>query len=546
MPTKSLAKTPTAAATTQAPNKAAGGKAKAGAREVIVTGLGNASSALDELLGKLGPEELPAGARFIETVDIQMDQIVAGKGNPRKSFDQAKLQRLANSIKKIGQSQPGGVRRLPNGEGYEIIFGERRWRACALAGLKTYRASVYEVDIAALVEMRVDENESRDDLNPIEKATSWQQLLDDAGYSQTSLAAKLGITQGEVSNTVRLLKLPVVWQQRIISGEIPPSEGRCLAPWSDSSVIDQINDAFVSTSKYQRSSFEDFVQQCLWRFSRPLKDSSYGFKGRTVSIDLKPTEAQRAELDIRQLKDWRGQTDRCFNIAKWDELVEVQVKKREATETKKREKELAESPHKKKTIDDLKVDGEKLCKRIFRYKVKWMQGRVKDRVEHLEEDELVRFLIGLIVTYRQIDWLNRISAIAQNHGNDRFNASPYETGVIWKWAMGLETKTLFDLIRDLVAGFCEIDSQTGGQVHPEAIQIFADLLGVEIDTDWAVDDEYLQLHTIEQLTPLMKEWGVSGGTINKSGMITAVLSAATVKKLPAPQELLEVKPCRLD
>jgi len=160
---------------------------------------------------------------------ISIDRLVRGKYQPRRHFDPIQLQELADSIKTTGGLlQPIIVRPLPN-EQFEIIAGERRWRAAQLASLGEISCLIgYYTDEQAL-QASIIENISRADLNPIEEGQAYQRLIDEFGYLHDEVAAAVGKSRTSITNTLRLLKLDPRVQELLIKSELSEGHGKILA-----------------------------------------------------------------------------------------------------------------------------------------------------------------------------------------------------------------------------------------------------------------------------------------------------------------------------
>lgn len=144
----------------------------------------------------------------MELKEIKIEDILVNKNQPRKYFNDRKFVELRESIKNNGLIQPIGVRPIGENGKYEIVVGERRFRACLSLGYETILATVHKLDDKKSYEYAVLENIQRDNLNPIEEAESYVVLIQKYGYTQESLADKLGKTRSSVSNKIRLLNLP--------------------------------------------------------------------------------------------------------------------------------------------------------------------------------------------------------------------------------------------------------------------------------------------------------------------------------------------------
>jgi len=158
--------------------------------------------------------------------DIAIDTIEPNPHQPRKDFDGNSLRDLAGSLGQSGVLQPVIVRRM--GAGYQLIVGERRWRAAKLAGLTRIPAIVREATDAQALELALVENLLREDLNPMEEAEAYQRLLAEFGWTQEELAQRIGRDRSSVANCLRLLKLPVVIQTDLRAGRLTMGHARAL------------------------------------------------------------------------------------------------------------------------------------------------------------------------------------------------------------------------------------------------------------------------------------------------------------------------------
>ena len=170
------------------------------------------------------------GSDTINEVDIEL--IEANPNQPRREFNEEALQELADSIAEIGIIQPITLRKLNNGK-YQIIAGERRWRASMRAKLKAIPAYIKTVDDENLMEMALVENIQRQDLNAIEIALAYQQLIEQYGLTQEKLAEKVGKKRATVANFLRLLKLPAPVQIGLRNGLIDSGHARALLAIDD-------------------------------------------------------------------------------------------------------------------------------------------------------------------------------------------------------------------------------------------------------------------------------------------------------------------------
>lgn len=164
--------------------------------------------------------------------EIRVDDIIPNNAQPRKNFDQNALAELTHSVREFGVLQPIVVRKLDNANTtdphYELVMGERRLRASLAAGLKTIPAIVRHTENEAMLRDALLENLHRADLNPLEEASAYQQLLSDFGITQEQLAERIGRSRSQISNTVRLLRLPETVQKKVAAGQLTAGHARAL------------------------------------------------------------------------------------------------------------------------------------------------------------------------------------------------------------------------------------------------------------------------------------------------------------------------------
>lgn len=159
--------------------------------------------------------------------EIELSQIIPNPFQPRSEFDRQKLQELADSIKQLGVIQPITVKKISVGR-YQIISGERRFRASGIAGLSTIPAYVKEVDEDSMLEMALVENIQREDLDAIDIAISFQRLIDECHLTQEALSPRVGKNRATIANYLRLLKLPPKIQMDIKSGALTMGHAKAI------------------------------------------------------------------------------------------------------------------------------------------------------------------------------------------------------------------------------------------------------------------------------------------------------------------------------
>jgi len=184
----------------------------------------------------------PSGAYFDE---IPVASIIPNPRQPRQIFDEETLAELAESIKVVGLLQPVVVRRTGAGQ-YELVMGERRWRACQLAELASIPAIVRETSDDDLLRDALIENLHRQQLNPLEEASAYQQLLDDFEATHEELARRVGRSRPHITNTIRLLNLPPAVQRRVAAGVLSAGHARALLAIEDPLTQEQLAHRIVA------------------------------------------------------------------------------------------------------------------------------------------------------------------------------------------------------------------------------------------------------------------------------------------------------------
>jgi len=207
-------------------------------------------------LDALIPTSLTVGGEEVATQnEVDINSISPNPRQPRKYFDPEALNELTASIKEIGILQPPVVRQRANGT-YELIMGERRYRAAKAAGLKTIPVIIRQTADDELLREALIENIHRSQLNALEEAAAYSQLLTDFNCTHDELAAKLGRSRPLISNTIRLMNLPTNVQQKLISGALSAGHARALLGLSDATEIEKLAARIVAEGLSVRSTEE--------------------------------------------------------------------------------------------------------------------------------------------------------------------------------------------------------------------------------------------------------------------------------------------------
>jgi len=200
------------------------------------------------------PDAAPAiSGAYLE--EISVNAVTANPRQPRQAFDDDSLAELAASIEAVGLLQPVVVRRTRSGQ-YELIMGERRWRACQLAGIDVIPAIVRETSDDDMLRNALIENLHREQLNALEEAAAYQQLLDDFSATHEELARRIGRSRPHISNTIRLLHLPPAVQKRVAAGVLSAGHARALLGVEDPEAQEQLAHRIVAEGLSVRATEE--------------------------------------------------------------------------------------------------------------------------------------------------------------------------------------------------------------------------------------------------------------------------------------------------
>ena len=209
---------------------------------------GGLGRGLDSLIPtSIIPTEIKTQAGIVaaDRDEINVNNISANPKQPRTVFDEDQLTELALSIKEVGLLQPPVVRSIGNGK-YQLIMGERRFRAAKLAGLKSIPVIIRQTADDQLLREALVENIHRSQLNPLEEGAAYQQLLNDFGYTHDELATKLSKSRPVITNTMRLLNLPAAVQRRVAAGVISAGHARALLSLTDEKEIENLANRIVA------------------------------------------------------------------------------------------------------------------------------------------------------------------------------------------------------------------------------------------------------------------------------------------------------------
>lgn len=241
------------------------------------------------------------GARFAE---VPVEAITPNPRQPRETFDEEAMAELADSIRQIGLLQPVVVRSL-GADQYELVMGERRWRATQQAGLATIPAIIRDTRDDAMLRDALLENLHRSNLNPLEEAAAYQQLLDDFGCTHDELAQRISRSRPQITNTLRLLKLPPLVQRRVAAGVLSAGHARALLGLSDPAAQERLAQRVVAEGLSVRS-VEEIValgnDDDGPRKRRPSGQKPFAPRLADIAADLSERLDTRVRVDLGRNK----------------------------------------------------------------------------------------------------------------------------------------------------------------------------------------------------------------------------------------------------
>jgi ParB family transcriptional regulator, chromosome partitioning protein len=227
---------------------------------------------------------------------VPLDAIEPNPRQPRDAFDQRSLAELAQSLQTVGLLQPIVVREITDGR-YQIIAGERRYRAAQLAGFREIRALVRHTDDDQVLTEALVENIHRVDLNALEEAAAYQQLLDDFGFTHEQLAARLGKSRSTITNTLRLLGLGADLQRQVASGALSPGHARALLAVDDPEVQREVAQRIVADGLSVRAA-EELLRSLLRQARRQPKDVNSLDRGPYLGLQRRLSDVFSTKVRI--------------------------------------------------------------------------------------------------------------------------------------------------------------------------------------------------------------------------------------------------------
>lgn len=289
-------------------------------------------SGLGKGLNALLPEATSVAPEGTELREIPITTITVNPHQPRTVFDDDALASLAASIEALGVLQPVLVRPL-GGDTYELIAGERRWRASQLVGLESIPALVRVIDDNESLQQALVENLHREDLNPLEEAAGYQQLIDEFALTQDEVASRVGRSRSAVANTIRLLALPPSVQRLLVEGSLTAGHARALLAIESDDAQLSLAERIVSEELTVRETEEAVRRLVAAQYADDEEDEGAGSRPSKPAALLEVESRLAEHLDTRVAVTMSGRRGRLVvdfaNLDDLDRIFRVVVNGRE-------------------------------------------------------------------------------------------------------------------------------------------------------------------------------------------------------------------------
>lgn len=464
---------------------------------------------------------------------------------PRKDFNAEALKELAESLRKNGLLQEICVRRV--GKRFELLYGERRLRAAKLNKWPAIPAKIRDVTDEEAVDIVLAENLKRKDLNAIDEARGYEIALKHGeAKTEEALAKRLGISQGQISNRLRLLRLPEPLQAAVIDGKLPPTHARELIPHCDKHP--RFGETFAKALAKQKwelwplSNFDDQIYDAWCEGFEECYTYEWGIDQKKLR------EKHRDELEMVEV-DGRFLTP---HKSKWKALVAAEKKARDRRQGEKLDRGEAKGA-KKLTAAEEKARQKELekqqAKRVNRWFVGWLQARIAERLPQ-RQDVCLKLKLHFMLSDSRMRRVEELHEVAKEKGLD-YKPSRAQFGVAsptWKALAGFSTSDVQAATTALLQRWVQQDFESWAAHLTEAdIRAISREMGIDVAKEWMLDESFLQLFPKSQLVDLAKEWGLLGRkganafTVSKRGeLIRSILEQAENRKLPTPAVLLSI------
>lgn len=523
---------------------------------------------------------------------LAIDVLEPHPENPRKEFDPVKLAELAESLKRHGMLQPLVVRPhyvegFPSGKryvkDYQVICGERRYRAARMAQLERVPCIVRQLSDRDALEVMIVENEERENLNAIELALGLSALCKpvDAGgcgLTQKEAATRFGHEEAWANNLIRLLALPPAWRQKIASGELPQTFGRALLPYAKSQEVLKRLEKDLKRDDLATMDREAFERTCYWavredtrpveEFDKPYHDFSvtgnYGNFGRL--FDLTPEiEAQLGitklpKIEYQGAKQVRKMARRATNVKLWDKLQEDAKKKlREKRATKKSGTKKSAEKGRKPTAAELKRKREHADDILRRRIELWAEDLLRaaairaltSRSNSVQGQWVTRWLVQWWLLTRDGQMRGREAwqeAFTKLGGRGcEYDDDRWEAAVTWVCADEDAISQIDALYLGMAAVVLNPDGNSRCSIDRDVVWSLARLLGIRLSEEWTTAKgdrlrDFFDAHTSEQLQELTGELSQAWGGGKKKDQVELLAGSHESKPLRMPKVLKDAAP----
>jgi len=512
---------------------------------------------------------------------IEIGLIEPHPDNPRKTFEPAEIEALAGSLQQHGLLQPIVVRE--HGKGYQLVAGERRFRAAKQAGWDQVPAVVRELTDAAALELMLVENLDREGLNPLETAAGLVNLtkpLDagGAGLTQAAAAERFGRSQSWAANLIRLLELPEPWRGRLISGEITESQGRSLLAYAGSPVLPHLDKVYRRDSgkTWSRDELLAELRCSLQETTRPMSDQA---KHRdwvpglgVVARRFEPTDAQREKLAVVELPVEDRETGKlegrpvATNVNLWNKLQRQAMANAEKAGGKGKNGQSNGKSAKKKepTAAELRKKAAErrtwLAERIKRWRNKFLRTGIITCLTPADRTwSAVQLLIYLAGSFDSAGSLRRYVRQAVGVKGHEHSLLPAESLTFCQAIDVIREEDVMDLARKVVIPLLaeEHDRWPKHGLSDEVVEWMAVEYGHAMPAAWEeaqeikadkrlvqVWREFFGFHQVDELVALTEELGVPNVAAKTKAALIRHLTASAKHGcyLPLPKSIAAAAP----
>ena len=505
-------------------------------------------------------------------IAIELDQLVPSPTNPRKSFDEAKLAELAQSILIDGILQPIVCRPMESAyakQRYEIVCGERRYRAAKKLNLASAPCSVRELSDQDVIRIQQIENLQREDLNAIEEAEGFRKSCmpvadGGGGYSQTELAKVLGCDQSHISNRMRLLTLPETIKAKVISQEIPATHAREMLPYvGNERVAIKLGEAWQSLRKHHpEPSVKEWtrrIEETVVKSTAAIKREGFCQHGHGfVEVQLSADDiAKHPELEVIDIKRWSGKERRAMNAPlakkllkeKWDAAV-----KRLAEKNGKPVLE-GKAADKAKDREAAKQAKQQFAEKLDRWKAEWASYLIAGKLlEHNDADfdTLINACTTKLILCQAAEGNCMFSEFKDVMDQRRLKPSKGTRSNVgaWDYLSMIPDAEMMAVAREVMArSFCDLADPEQPKCEDywplDDLRLIAADLGIDGASEWRNDKagpltaSLFALLSDDQLVAIAEDWRMAhvAEACEREELIEKLIASVNPKPMPSVLEV---------